>query len=197
MLDKSYWISPFSTTSELKRLKDEISHINRKIPVLIDMELPIRIKPYFRNLFLFCRHKRLLKSLIRIANTRKLKTYYCENTSSTRFTLSLLRFLGISENPKHHNGKILIMYYTSIKSKQKKPKIDAMLQKFSKQFGNRLILGLGTTAIGEKGNEPKLSYENLRRDLRFAKELGVQEVFLYRVGGLDRKYQDILNKESQ
>jgi len=63
-----------------------------------------------------------------------------------------------------------------------------------KNFGNRFIAGLGLTAEGIYGNERIISAELLERDLRIAKAEGVKEVIIYRLGGLNKEYMDVIQK---
>ncbi|MGM5481638.1 MAG: hypothetical protein ACQESE_04485, partial [Nanobdellota archaeon] len=195
ILKESYWISPFAPTRELKRIKQELASLKTETPVLIDLELPLRIKPYLRNLFLFGCHKRMIRQLVRSADERNLDMYYCENPSASTRYLKLLRFLGVSLDPQKHKGKLLVMYYTSMKDEKTKKRIDKVLEGFVERHRDRLVLGIGTTAIGEMGNEPKISYEDFQRDLQFSKRLGIKDVFVFRLGGHDKKYQEIIEQE--
>ncbi|MFP4119158.1 MAG: hypothetical protein ACLFTH_03830 [Candidatus Woesearchaeota archaeon] len=195
ILDKSYWISPFAPTRELKRIHEELEMIDRKTPILLDMELPLRVRSYFRNLFLFGRHKQMIRQIVKLADEKELDMYYCENPSTSKKKLKLLRFLSVSLNPEKHKGKLLVMYYTSMKGEKTKTRIDEILKKFAKEYKKRLVLGLGTTATGQMGDEPKISLEHFQRDLQFSKRLGVNEVFVFRLGGHDEKYQEIIEKE--
>ncbi|MFW6378785.1 MAG: hypothetical protein ACOCZV_02070, partial [Nanoarchaeota archaeon] len=194
----SYWISPFSPTRELKRLKRELAHIMSSTPILIDLELPLNIRSYIRNIFLFCYHKRLLRQIKELATSRNLNIYYCERASGNKLFLSALRLLGVSFDPKTHDGKILIMYYTSViekrSGKKGRRKISGMIRNIARDYPGRLTVGLGTTATGEMGNEPKLSAKSLARDLRFSKKAGIKEVFIFRLGGHDDKYQDVIEE---
>ncbi|MEK6905405.1 MAG: hypothetical protein AABX24_03300, partial [Nanoarchaeota archaeon] len=67
-------------------------------------------------------------------------------------------------------------------------------QRGLKEFGENYIVGYGTIALGVGGNEPILSPQQLEKDLQIALEVGVKEVVLFRLGGLNKKYAKVLEK---
>lgn len=73
-------------------------------------------------------------------------------------------------------------------------KVTQFEQKFSQSNQSRVGFGLGTIAIGVLGNEPILSPENLYQDLHWAKESKVEEVFIFRLGGLNELYMSEIKK---
>ena len=68
------------------------------------------------------------------------------------------------------------------------------IKQAKKRFGKRLHIGLGTLTHGILGNEPVISLKILERDLRICKELGIEEVILFRLGGMNKEYQKVLEK---
>jgi hypothetical protein len=52
----------------------------------------------------------------------------------------------------------------------------------------KIELGLGTIATGVLENEPILSPLNLTRDVQIAKDLGIETVTIFRLGGLTKEY---------
>ena len=73
-------------------------------------------------------------------------------------------------------------------------KLKSELQQGLQEYGERYIVGYGTIAIGVGGNEPLLSAEQLEKDLRIAQDVGVKEVVLFRLGGLNKKYVKVMEK---
>jgi hypothetical protein len=53
--------------------------------------------------------------------------------------------------------------------------------------------GLGTIATGVLENEPILSPEKLKEDLEWARQSGVDEVFIFRLGGMSDEYIKVIN----
>ena len=88
------------------------------------------------------------------------------------------------------------MMYTSVHHWMTKEFIEKKLKEFKRKYKSKLIIGLGTTAIGMTGNEPIISAKQLQRDLRICKELGIREIVVFRLGGLNQKYVEVLRKFS-
>jgi len=59
---------------------------------------------------------------------------------------------------------------------------------------DKYSLSIGTIATGAKGNEPIMSLENFERDILFAKNNGFSRVIIFRLGGLNKKHVQIINK---
>ena len=68
------------------------------------------------------------------------------------------------------------------------------ITRLHKKYGNNLQVGLGTIATGILGNEPILSPKGLDRDLKEMKKIGIKEVVIFRLGGLNQEYKKIIKK---
>ena len=55
-------------------------------------------------------------------------------------------------------------------------------------------ISLGTIAHGINGDEPILSSGNLEEDLEFVKTSGFKKVIIFRLGGLNKEYINVLEK---
>ena len=62
------------------------------------------------------------------------------------------------------------------------------------KYKNAFIAGFGTIAIGIQENEPILSPKILGRDLKLAKQQKIQEVVIFRLGGLNKEYIKTIRK---
>ena len=179
ILERSYWISPFAYTKELKKLHNEIKEI--KSPVLIDLELPFLNKKLFLNIFSFFRNKKIIKNILKNKNTITAE-YACPNN----FVQKIYQILGISYKQKY---KKIIMFYTSmIKNKKLKQEIAKTIVK------QKPAVGIGTIAIGILGNEPILSPKKLNKDLDFLKKNKIKEAYIFQLAGLNKEYLKIINK---
>ena len=181
---EGYWISPFSKQMALRHLFDELRH--QKIPVMLDLELPTTRNPwlYLTELFHFRKDKKLIHSFI---CSYPGEISLCEYSAPEK---SLQR-LGL--HYANTKSKVMKMIYHSVHS-YSDGKIRSELQRGVTKFGGKYIVGFGTIAVGVGGNEPILSPEQLEKDLRSAKEVGVKEVVLFRLGGLNKKYVKVLEK---
>ncbi len=181
---EGYWISPFSKQSALLHLFTELE--NKKIPVMLDLELPTTRNPllYLTQFFHFRKHKKLIHSFV---CNHPGETYLCEYSAPEKG----LQKLGL--HYIHKKSKVMKMMYHSV-HKYSDEQFRAQLQQGLQQFGENYIVGYGTIALGVGGNEPLLSPEQLEKDLQIAQEVGVKEVVLFRLGGLNKQYVKVLEK---
>ena len=191
ILEKSYWISPFSCTSELKQLHSDLSDISHK-RILIDLELPILNKKlFFINFFSFFRNKRLIKSIF----AEELQILTAEYSTSNRLFQTVLEWLGISYPiNKYPHEKIIMFYSSMIQNRHSLKRKIKHIKKLPKELKNNLQIGLGTIATGILGNEPILSPENLDRDLSFCGKQNIHTVVIFRLGGLNNQYLKRIKK---
>lgn len=181
---EGYWISPFSKHSALQLLFDELEH--KKISVMLDLELPTTQNPwlYLTQFINFKKDKKMIHSFV---CNHPGETYLCEYSVPEKG----LQRLGLHYVSK--KSKVMKMLYHSVHYYSDE-KLKSELQRGIKDYGDRYIVGFGTIAIGVNGNEPLLTPEQLEKDLRIAQEVGVKEVVLFRLGGLNKKYAKVLEK---
>lgn len=181
---EGYWISPFSKHGALQHLFEELEH--KKIPVMLDLELPTtqNLWLYFTELFNFQKDKKLIHSFV--CNYPS-EIYLCEYSASEKS----LQHLGLHYASK--KSKVMKMLYHSVHYFSDE-KLKSEMQRGIKEYGDRYIVGYGTIAVGVNGNEPLLSPQQLEKDLQIAKEVGVKEVVLFRLGGLNKKYVTVMEK---
>jgi hypothetical protein len=74
--------------------------------------------------------------------------------------------------------------------------VNSLVRKKIKKYKNKkdYAIGLGVLARGILGNEPILSSENLEKDLKFVEDCGFKKVIIFRLGGLNKQYVQVLNK---
>jgi len=64
------------------------------------------------------------------------------------------------------------------------------------RYGKNFLIGYGTIATGILGNEPILSAAQLEKDLQIAKKARINEVVMFRLGGLNEEYAKLLKQYS-
>jgi hypothetical protein len=183
---EGYWLSPFTKRKALKRVMKELKDPN--VPVMWDAELPVHKNKslFFTELPLFFSNRKLIRDFM---DSRK-EAYGAEYFSVGKSRL-FLYFLGITFNSKNYHP--IKMVYSSMHDIGE-TLIRAEIKSLKKEFGNRLCIGLGVTAIGILGNEPIISLKLLERDLKICKDLGVEEVIIFRLGGINKSYAKLLKK---
>jgi len=198
ILEKSYWISPFSHTHELKNLIKDLAKNkqNKPLKVLIDLELPfLNTKLFLKNLSSFSKNKNLIKKLFENASKLNIKIQTAEYPMPNEFFQRILECLGVSYPFKKYPHEKILMFYTSlIKNKYLQKRIKNFIIQNSKEYGQKLHVGLGTIERGILGNEPILPPENLNKDLNFLRRNKIETAVIFRLGGLNKQYLKIIKK---
>ncbi|MEK6938164.1 MAG: hypothetical protein AABX04_03905 [Nanoarchaeota archaeon] len=189
---EGYWISPWSKRKALKRIFAELQEPkNQNLPVMLDLELPFRRNPW---LFItqkanFFSNKKLIRDFI---NNHSGEVYLAEYYPEGKFKGGMMKFFGLHyTSKKNHKVKVIKMLYHSLHP-FKKEFLTKELQRGKQEFGNNYLLAFGTIAKGINGNEPLLRPEQLQQDLQLAKEIGIKEVIIFRLGGMDKEYLKII-----
>lgn len=194
----SYWVSGFSNPKDLERLFAELTSKPHpdELSVLIDLELPLKFSLYVRNLFHLRRNKKRIAAFFADASNHGLKLYASEYPAPNAMTYYLWNFFGISPSFSFPHTK-LPMVYTSMGRKSFGEKAVQKIKRWERSFAqthpHRVGFGLGTIATGVLGNEPILSPEDLAEDLKWARETGVDEIFIFRLGGLNKEVLAVLD----
>lgn len=192
ILDKKegYWLSPFSSAKAVKRVIKDIENYKKPLEIMWDAELPFRHPWLFLRVDYFLRNKPKIKSFFRRKGKEILTSEYPTRNKITGF---LLKCLGVSFSPKKYKNKKIIMYYTSMHKLVRKIFLNN-IRHLSKRYGKDLQVGLGVIATGILGNEPILSPKQLARDLKEMKQIGVKEVVIFRLAGLNEKYIKVIKE---
>lgn len=187
VVDSSYWVSPFSNTEDLQKVFDEIEGLDDR--VLVDLEVPLLNKKlFFKNLPSFRKNKRLIREFL--GENQKLMT---AEFPGFRGLNLLMNLVGISFSSRSYKHERCPMYYTSMTKSFTKPLYKRSIASKARK-GEINTVGLGTIATGVLGDEPILEPEKLEGDLSFLKEIGVENAVIFRLGGLDQDYLEVVHK---
>jgi len=181
-----YWLSPFSRREALLSVTAQA----KSVDILGDAELPRRKSLILTQLPKFAGNKKIIEDFFKNSKNR---IYSAEYFPEKGFLSSLLESLGLSFSPKEYSNYQVKMLYSSMHDFNKKF-IRSQMSCGVKEFGENFIVGLGVLATGIKGDEPLISNYLLERDLMVAKESGINEVIIYRLGGLNKDYAGIIRK---
>ena len=99
-----------------------------------------------------------------------------------------LKSLGLHYN----NTKTIKMFYSSMHHFSK----EFLKKEFNTANERKYLIALGTISSGIHGNEPSMSLKILKRDLIIAKQAGIKEIIIFRLGGLNKSYKKVLTKNS-
>lgn len=186
--EEGYWLSPFSSPKAVQRT---ITDIKRNKPLVMwDAELPFRHPWLFFHFWYFLKNKKAI-TLLFSEYGPKIRT--AEYTIKGKLSQAILSKLGVAFSPNHYGNKKIVMYYTSM-HKGTSWIFLKQIKRLLALHKDSLHVALGTIATGILGNEPILTPEQLERDLQKMQQLDIQEVVIFRLGGLNKKYQRILQK---
>lgn len=183
-----YWLSPFTRKRALASVLYNLR--NKDIPILWDAELPKNKMLLLTELKKFRRNKLVIKEFFK---QYKGKIYTAEYFLERGLIKKWSSKLMLTFDPKKYNNTIIKMMYTSMHN-YPVGFIKNELSSNVKIYGKNFMVGLGVLTYGINGNERPISLEYLERDLRLCKEAGISEVVIYRLGGLDKEYLNVIKK---
>jgi hypothetical protein len=182
IIPNSYYISPFSNTSDLKKLFQELEKIDNNL--LIDLELPLNKKLILKNLLNFSKNKKLIRRFLE-KNKHRI-------TTAEPVEILFLKYLKFRGQDFPIKTEKSLMWYTSMISKAVNKNIKKNLIKLKNK--NQYSISLGTIAHGIFGNEGILSPDALEKDLEFVKKAGFKKVIIFRLEGLNKDYLKVIKK---
>ncbi|MFH0701706.1 MAG: hypothetical protein V2A62_04680 [Candidatus Woesearchaeota archaeon] len=185
---EGYWISPWSKRKALKRIFLELE--GKKISVMLDLELPFRRNPwlFITQKAYFFSNKKLIRNFI---DNYLGEVYLAEYYPEGKFKESVMKFWGLHYSSQ--KTKIIKMLYHSLHHFNKEFLVKE-LRRGKQEFGNNYFLAFGTIAQGINENEALLSAKQLQQDLQLAKEIGIKEVIIFRLGGLNKEYVKVISE---
>jgi len=189
ILDKKegYWVSPFSDRNALVRVFNELD--GKDVPVMLDAELPTTMNPklYLTQFPNFFQNKKLIQGFVKKHKNIYISEYYPDG----RLNEKILSTFGLHFDTDKFDSKVIKLVYHSM-HKFDKRFITSEIMRGKKQFGRNFIIAYGTIAKGVNKNEPLLSYGQLEHDLAIAEKAHVNEVVIYRLNGLNKKYCSVI-----
>ncbi len=198
ILNKSYWVSPSSLTYELENLlKDlEKNKENETLKVLIDLESPSR-EFYFRNFknISLIQGKNLIKKIFEKAEEFNIKIYAHEGAYANIIEQMIRQIKGLSYPLRKYSHTKIFGYFSELYKPyyRREPTIRYMERQHNK-YGEIIQAALGLIAVGQAGNELLVSPEELDVDLCTMYEIGLRNVTIFRLGGLNEDYLNVINK---
>ncbi|HIH25611.1 hypothetical protein J4476_04160 [Candidatus Woesearchaeota archaeon] len=187
-MDEGYWFSPFSRRRALLRTFHHL--LNKNIPIMWDAEFPKKRFLMFSQLFKVMKNIQLIRSFFKKYKGKIYTAEYFIDVSVMKF---LFKLFALQFNPKEFNNKIIKMMYTSTLD-YPESLLRSELKTLKYHYKDNVMVGLGCLAVGINGNESLISSKQLERDLNLCKEIGIKEVVLFRLGGLNKDYIKVLNK---
>lgn len=196
VLKESYWISPFSRPKELSDLiNDIIANMDECCPkTLLDLEFPlVNLSMFVENLTSFFKNRRMIRQIMERLEQNGIDYISTEYPYPMDSIRDILTYMGASHNRTGH--KQVLMFYTSkIPSYAIRSAIRNYIARKASEDDSTIQVALGTIASGIFKRTFLLRPQNLDKDLRFLDDHGVEKAFIFRLGGLDEDYMNIIGK---
>ena len=190
--EEGYWISPWADAEALERVLDEITNRkdNRKLEVLLDLEPPLKRLKIFG--FNFKKNKRKITEFVRNAEDYNISVSTVEKSYIPDW---ILEPLALSFDSEEYGNRKIKMYYSSYR-RQVLPDFfaDKLYERKIKKYAKQgVAVGLGLIAPGIHDEQHRLAPDILQKEIEIASEQGVEEVIIFRVGGLKEEYLEAMH----
>lgn len=217
--EEGYWMSAFADPMAIERVTSELAERNSEDERLLltwDAEIPHQTPTLMaRNLPRALKTRRDIQGFLASHEQHNLDIVVAQFAAHTMpvpapawVTEKILGAWGTHFDPHKYNIEgVAEMTYTSF---GKYPGIEgAIFHNFTpaqlikaaergvQRHGDKYAVGIGALATGEMRNEPTLTVPEFERDLKAAKQAGVERVFIYRLGGLTQDHVDIIKELTQ
>ncbi|MDI6737192.1 MAG: hypothetical protein QME12_01610 [Nanoarchaeota archaeon] len=192
--EEGYWISPWAASEGLERVLGEIESRpgKRQISVMLDLEPSLKRSRllHFKD---FKRNKDYVSKFVKDAPSMNINVYTVEKSYVPEF---ILEPLGLSYNPEEYGNKKMKMFYSSFRRAVMPDFIvNSLFERKARQYKEKnIIMGLGCIIGGIHGTEPVNNPEILKYELEIANSLGLEEVVIFRLNGLNNEYLEALSK---
>jgi len=190
-IEEGYWFSAFTKREGIKRIIKELENTSTPLSVLWDAELPhLRKRLFLTEIPKFFSNRKLIRDFI--ANPPKNVTLYvAENQNRGSIYRFFLKIFGITFTKDFEYNRVEMIYGHQFPNRLRKLFNDGIIK--NKNYSP----AFGTTAEGINENHNELSWmrispEILEVQLNIAKEFTMKDVIIYRLGGLNQKFIDII-----
>lgn len=185
---EGYWLSPWSLRRGLLRIFHALQ--NENVPILWDAEFPKNRKLILTQYFKHFKNRRLIRSFFK---KYKGQIYTAEYLAENKH----LEYNCLTFDPNKYNNIKVKMMYTSFHPWLTERLIKKRITKLKEKYKDKISIGLGVLSRGITRKEILITPDHLERDLRICKELGVKEVIIYQLNGLNKEYLKAINKFSK
>lgn len=208
---EGYWLSPFADPEAVLRIIQELRETSesRKDNLLVnwDAELPFgeeRRKRFLTPKKTKIETSRRIFQFLASANNYRIDIATSEYPS-IMFGERFQRKNGISFHPQylnlHHKTKMaytsLIQKYAFGSRKLAKKILARECRRGQELCKDRFAVALGCLATGEFRDEPILTEQELIEDLQIVQQAGIENVYLFRLGGITPNIASILKDFTQ
>ena len=201
--DEGYWLSPFSDEKALDRVLAEVEErTTQDQPILFhwDAEIPLKSPGRIILPTNFQKNKQRIKEFLEQHKSYGVDLVVSE-WPNCLVPEQIQEFLGVSFNPEQYNFKKVKMLYTSFAkyfpgSSIPRTIFERLLEQEASRgiakYGTHFSIALGCLSLGVFSHEPILSPKELHEDLSTLRRLGLNGVYIYRLGGVNKDIAQIM-----
>jgi hypothetical protein len=175
----------------LERVLGEVEQA-RNVSVMLDLEPSLKRSRllHFQD---FKRNKDYVSKFVKDAPSMNIEVYTVEKSYVPGF---ILEPLGLSYNPEEYGNKQMKMFYSSFRRAVLPDLIvNNFFERKARQYKERnTIMGLGCIIGGVHETEPVNNPEIMEYEIETAKAIGLEEVVIFRLNGLNDEYLKALSK---
>jgi hypothetical protein len=192
-ISEGYWFSPFADYKAIRRIFSELENRKEKgkIWIRLDLEFPrSRLINISRNFIHSFKNKRIITEFVVNAKKNNIGIITAEYAYAPE---SLLEILGLAYNTKTYgNHKLKMMFKKPIGKRFFLKLLKRKIRRYIQKYRDNLIIETGLTARGVSPFEWIATPEEIKSYIEIAREEGVKQVLIFRLGGLNKDYLDAL-----
>ena len=192
-IEEVYWFSPFSKREGIERTIKELENIDRPISILWDAELPhLRRRLFLTEILRFFSNREIIRNFV-AKSPKNVTLYVAENRNRGTIYNLFLKMFGVTFVPDLKYNRIE-MLYGKLRPETLRELLDEGVAASKNYYP-----AFGTTAegVGEKPKEKnwmRISPKILDEQLNIAQKFGIKGVVIYRLGGIDKEYLEVIKK---
>jgi len=192
-IEEGYWLSAFSKREGIERVIGEINSVDSPISVLWDAELPhLRKRLFLTEIPRFLGNREIIRNFIGDP-PKNVTLYVAENRRRWPIYNWFLKIFAVTFVPDLKYNRVEMLYG------QLSPEMERRLLNNGVATSKNYYPAFGITAegIGEKPNGKnwmRISPKILSEQLNIAKKFGIKSVVIYRLGGIDKEYLEVIKK---
>lgn len=186
--EEGYYPGPLSDPQAVRRVMAEAADL----PVLWDLELPPGLKHIAPPLRSWSQNRATTADWLR---TRTQPVHIWRSYALLGLNPWLLRLAGLHYDPLEYPAVSLHLDLYTTGAGQPEDGLQRLMRQGVAAYGARFIPSLGVLNDGEASASQFIPPETLRRNLRIARAVGVSELWLFSVNGLNDAYLQAVREE--
>jgi hypothetical protein len=184
-VDEGYYPGAWSDSDGIQRLAQEANDLL----TLWDAEMPLNLQGL--SALDWQANRAFISNWL---SQRAVPVHIWRSHPSMGLNPLFLRWMGLHFDPNDYANIYFHLNLYTTGDGQAEDELRRILRCGVEQYGTRFIPSLGVLNDGEGEDSIFIPVETLRRNLRFAREAGVYEIWVFGVNGLNEDYLDVIRE---